>query len=154
MGTQLPSPKRGTAPPILAHVYCDQMARWIKMPLGTEVTLDPGHIVLDGDATPPPKGTIFGSCLLWPNGWMDQDATWYGRRPRPRWHCVRWGPSSPKTPRKGEQHPPFQPMSIVVKWSPISTTADYLLFLVHFSLFFLFTVQCSNNMSALFRIIS
>jgi len=45
------------------------------MPLGTEVTLDPGHIVLDGDATPPPKGTIFGSCLLWPNGWMDQDAT-------------------------------------------------------------------------------
>jgi len=27
---------------------------------------------------------------------MDQDATWYGDRPRPRPHCVRWGPSSPK----------------------------------------------------------
>ena len=26
------------------------------------------------------------------NGWMDQDATWYGGRPRPRRHCVRWGP--------------------------------------------------------------
>jgi len=39
------------------------------------------------------------------NGWMDQDATWYGGRPRPRWHCVRWGPSSP--PRKGAQQPPF-----------------------------------------------
>jgi len=21
---------------------------------------------------------------LWPNGWMDQDATWYWGRPRPR----------------------------------------------------------------------
>jgi len=33
----------------------------------------------------PKSGTahprIFGPCLLWPNGWMDQDATWYeGRR--------------------------------------------------------------------------
>jgi len=26
-------------------------------------------------AQPPP---ILGPCLLWPNGWMDQDATWYG----------------------------------------------------------------------------
>jgi len=24
---------------------------------------------------------------------MDQDATWYGDRPRPRWLCLRWGPS-------------------------------------------------------------
>jgi len=34
---------------------------------------------------------------MWPNCWMDQDATWYGRRPRPRRHCasVRWGPSFP-----------------------------------------------------------
>jgi len=22
--------------------------------------------------------------VLWPNGWMDRDATWYGGRPRPR----------------------------------------------------------------------
>jgi len=33
---------------------------------------------------------------VWPNGWMDQHATWYGGRPRPRPHCVRWGPSSPQ----------------------------------------------------------
>jgi len=26
---------------------------------------------------------------------MDQYATWYGGRPRLRWHCVRWGPSFP-----------------------------------------------------------
>jgi len=33
--------------------------------------------------------------VLWPNGWMDQDATWYGGRPRPMPHCVRSGNSSP-----------------------------------------------------------
>ena len=31
--------------------------------------------------------------VLWSNGWMDQDATLYEDRPRPRPHCVRWGPS-------------------------------------------------------------
>jgi len=35
---------------------------------------------------------IFGPCLLWPNGWMDQDATWYGSRTRPRPHYIRRGP--------------------------------------------------------------
>ena len=50
------------------------------MPLGTEVVLGPGHIVLDGVPAPPLKGAhqpppIFGPCLLWPNGWMDQDTT-------------------------------------------------------------------------------
>ena len=69
-------PKRGAASPqFSAHVYCGQMAGWIQMPLGTEV--GPGHIVLDEDpAHPPPqKGPqppIFGPCLLWQNGWMDQ----------------------------------------------------------------------------------
>jgi len=32
-----------------APVYCGQTAVWIKMPLGKEVGLGPGHIVLDGD---------------------------------------------------------------------------------------------------------
>jgi len=42
--------------------------------------------------------------VLWPNGWMDQDATCYRGRPRPIRPCVRWGPSSH---RKGaQQHPP------------------------------------------------
>ena len=40
-----PTPK-GAQPQFLAHVYCGQMAGWIKMPLGTEVHLGPGHIVL------------------------------------------------------------------------------------------------------------
>ena len=32
-----------------AHVCCGQTAGWIKMPVGTEVDLGPGHIALDGD---------------------------------------------------------------------------------------------------------
>jgi len=31
----------------LTLVYCGQMVGWIKMSLGTEVNLGPGHIVLD-----------------------------------------------------------------------------------------------------------
>jgi len=78
-------PKRGRSPQFSTHVYCGQTAGWIKMALGVQVGLGPGHIVLDGDPAPlPKKGTeppIFGSSLLWPNGWMHQDATWYGGRP-------------------------------------------------------------------------
>jgi len=37
------APPRGTAPEFSAHVCCGQMARWIKMPLGMEVGLGPGH---------------------------------------------------------------------------------------------------------------
>jgi len=40
----------------------DQDATWY------EVDLGPGHIVLDGDPAPPEKSTLFGPCLLWPNG--------------------------------------------------------------------------------------
>ena len=25
------------------------------------------------------------------NGWIDQDASWYGARLQPRPHCVKWG---------------------------------------------------------------
>jgi len=40
-----------------------------------------------------PKPPIFGPCLLWPNGWINHDATWYGSRPQPRPHCVRREPT-------------------------------------------------------------
>ena len=53
------------------------------MPLSTDTGLGPGHTVLDGDEVPQ-RGTaappLFGPCLLWPNGWMHQDTTWYERR--------------------------------------------------------------------------
>jgi len=50
--------------------------------------------------------------VLWPSRWMDQDATWYGGRPRPRRHCVRWEPRSPSP--KGAP-PNFRPMFVVAK---------------------------------------
>jgi len=37
-------------------VYCGQTVGWIKMKLGVQVGLGPGHIVLDGDQLPLPKG--------------------------------------------------------------------------------------------------
>ena len=56
------------------------------MPIGMEVGLGPGDFVVDGDPAPPQKKSQpppnFGTCLLWPNGWMDHDATWYGDKHR------------------------------------------------------------------------
>jgi len=86
-------------------VYCGQTIGWIRMSLGVEIGLSRRHNMLDGDPAPPlgkgdssaaPTFAIYrrcirinrGPCLLWPNGWMDQDATWYKDRPRPRPHCV------------------------------------------------------------------
>jgi len=37
----------------LGHVYCGHTARWIKMPLGTEVNVGPGDVMLCGVAAPP-----------------------------------------------------------------------------------------------------
>ena len=50
-----PSPKRRQSPKFSVHVCCGQAAGWIKMPLGTEVGLGPGQIVLGGDPAPSPK---------------------------------------------------------------------------------------------------
>ena len=66
------------------------------------------YILKTSPSAPPPKGhssrpVIFGPYLLWPNSCMDQDATWYGGRPRPRRLCVRWGPRSPS--QTGERGP-------------------------------------------------
>jgi len=67
-GTKLPR-KKGTAPTrFLAHVYCGQTAGFMKTPLGTEIDLGPGHIMLDGDPAPLAKWAqhppLFGPCLL------------------------------------------------------------------------------------------
>jgi len=48
---------------------------------------------------------------------MDQDATWYGGRPRPRRHCVIWGPSSLM---ESSTAPTFRPISTVAKAGWIS----------------------------------
>jgi len=49
------------------------------------------------------SSVVCNTRVLWPNGFMDQDATWYGGRPWLKWHCIRWGPSS--THPKGHSSP-------------------------------------------------
>jgi len=90
------TPQKGAEPPIFG-LCCGQMAGLIKLSLGMEVGRGPGDVVFDGDPARPLKrrsapAPLFGPCLLWPNGWMNQDTTWYGGRPQPSPHCVRWGP--------------------------------------------------------------
>jgi len=125
-GPNSPSPKRGAPPKFSAHGYCGQTAGCIKMPLSMEVGLSPSMWTqLPPEKKAHPSHSIFGSCLLSPNGWMDEDASWCGSRPRPRPHCIRRGPSSP---RKGHSSPPpvFGPC-ILWPRSSISATAELLL---------------------------
>ena len=96
----------------------------MKLVLGMEVGLSPGHIVRDGDPAPlPPKGgrtpLIFGPCLLWPNVWMDQDATWYGGRPRPS-DVVLDGNPAPLGKGAQQPAPSFRRMSIVATVAHLS----------------------------------
>ena len=110
MGTQLPSPKRGTEPP---PIFGPRLL-WPNGCMDQDATLYGGrprltrHCVRCRLSYPQKKAhpphPIFGPWLLWPNGWMDEDATWYGTRPLPRPHCIRRGPSSP---RKGHSTPPL-----------------------------------------------
>jgi len=73
------------------------------MPLGKELGLGPGDIVLDGD---PQKGQIppnFRHMSIAVKRLDGSRCAWYGGRPRPWPHCVGWGSSSPN---KGHvQHP-------------------------------------------------
>ena len=74
------------------------------MPLGMEVGLGPGNFAFDGDPASPSSKRgqspqIFGPCLLWSNGWMHQDANWYGARPRPGDIVLDGDPDCPS--RKG-----------------------------------------------------
>jgi len=47
----------GEATQFLAHVYRGQMAGWLKTPLGTEVGIGRGHIVVDGGLSSRERGT-------------------------------------------------------------------------------------------------
>ena len=90
-GDTAPLPQKGArAHQFSAHVYCGQTAAWIKMPLGTEVGLGLRDIVFNVDPAtqlPPEKGHIQTPTQFLSHvccGWMDEDAAWYGSRPRPR----------------------------------------------------------------------
>ena len=75
----------------------------------------------------PQKGAeppIFGPCLLWQNGRMDQDGTWHGGGPWSRPHCIRRDPSFRE---RSIAAPPtlFGPCLLWPR-SPISATAEIL----------------------------
>jgi len=70
-------------PQLSAHVCCGQMARWIQMPLGREVSLGPGVIVLDGDPAPPklwPNSHASQQLLSFCAGWMLPGQHWQDTR--------------------------------------------------------------------------
>ena len=118
-------PQKRAKPPIYGPCL---VAKWLYISGYHFVGLGPGDFVFDGSQLPLKKGRsptqFFGPCLLWPNGWMDEDATRYGSRPQPRPHCVRWGLSSP--PGKGTSAPPlFGPCPLWPRL-PISATAELL----------------------------
>jgi len=117
MVTQPPPQKRGQSPhqQFSAHFCCGQTAGCIKVPIGMEVGLSPGDFVLHGNPSRrfvctlvtwckkalykyssfpffPKNGRsppIFGSRLLWPNGCIGHDNTWYRGRHWSTRHCVR-----------------------------------------------------------------
>jgi len=73
----------------------------------------PGHIALHVDGDPLLQRGIapnFRPMSVVAKRLSDQDATWHGGRPRPKPHCLRWGPScySPK----GTQPPIFGPCQL------------------------------------------
>ena len=76
-----PLPKKGAEPlpPHFRPMSIVATVAHLKMPLGTEVGLGLRDIVFDVDPATPrkrahPPHPIFGLCLLWPNGRMDEDA--------------------------------------------------------------------------------
>jgi len=119
-GTSSPSPKGAQTPDFrpMSVVAIGQTAGWTMMPLGMEVGLGPGDFVFDGGPATPEKGHTHPPLIFRPTSIVakrlhGQDATWYGGRPRPTRHSVRWGPNS--TSPKGAETPDFRPMSVVAK---------------------------------------
>jgi len=114
----LAPPKGHNSPQFSTHVYCGQTAGWIKMPRFTEVGLGPRHIVLDGDPAPPtdrgtaaPPPQLFSACLsLLCSGRGFYAVVKYTELN----HCVLVARTQAG-------------LSIVVKRSPISATAEHLL---------------------------
>jgi len=85
-------PKKGRSPQFSAMSVaskwlhgsrCHLVRRWALVQATDE---DPALLPKKGSGAPSP---IFGPCLLWPNGWMNQDGTWHGGGPWSRPHCTR-----------------------------------------------------------------
>ena len=98
-------------------VYCGQTVGWIKMKLGVQVGLGPGHIMLDGDPTShspkghsPPFSTHIccGQMVAWINMPLGMEL---GLGPV---DFLLDGTPLP-LPQKGAKPPNFRPMFIVAK---------------------------------------
>jgi len=125
MGTQLPFPKRGhSLPRFSAHVYCNQTAKWIKMPLGMKA----GHIVLDEDPSAPPRPKRDTAYQFSAHIFCGQRAGWIkmplgkkvGLVPG---HIMLHGDPAP--PKRVQPPPQYSAISIVAKQSPISATVEH-----------------------------
>ena len=112
-----PSPKRGQFPQFSAHGYCGQTARWIKMPLVTEVGHGLGHIVLDWDPAPPRQRgrapnfrpmAVVAKKTGWVKMPLDREVD------SSPGDTVLDGDSPP--PKGHSPHPNFRPTSVVAKW--------------------------------------
>ena len=99
------------------------------MPLGTEVGIGLCYIVFDVDPATPrkrahPPHPIFGPCLLLPNGWMYEDAVWYGSKlDLGPGHIVLDGVPAPA---KAAPQPPLFGPCLLWPRSPVSATAELL----------------------------
>jgi len=111
-------------------VYYGQTAGWINIPLGMEVGLGPGNIVLDGDPAPPPcqkKGTT-PFLQFFAHVYCGQTAGWINM---PLGMEVSLGPGhivldGDPAPLIRGTAPQFRPVSVVAKQSPVSATAEHL----------------------------
>jgi len=96
----VPPPQKGVEPPYFRSMSV--VAKWLDGSrchlVGRGRPQPKRHCVRWGPSSPSPKRgqnpPILVPCLLWPDGWRDQDATWHGGRSRPRPHCSRWGSCS------------------------------------------------------------
>jgi len=142
-----PLPK-GHSPQFLAHVCCGQTAGWIKMPLGMEVDLGPGDIVLGGDPVPP-KGH---SPQFLAHVYCSQMAGCIRIPLCVRRNCVRWGPCSPlKGPLFGPclLWPNGRPsqlllsLSVMISCCRLNWLPSFLIYIMHSVLYSAFS-YCSG----------
>jgi len=104
---------------------------WMDQDASTAVKLGPSNVVLDGVTAPSTKrrtapAPVFGPCLLWPNSWMEIKMPLGTEENLDQGDVVLDG--DPVPPRKGRSSPPLFGPCLLWPRSPISATAELLLF--------------------------